>query len=250
MGLHCGYVGAVRCSDGPTTGAKSLMAWFLGGYGARGGTNLGIYLCREIAGSGVLSVHAEGRACDLGIPAGASWGQGLCDALVARSRELGVQCVIYRGRIWSGAHCMQGWRPYNGADPHNTHAHVELDPASAGTLTVARINEQMGASMDPAAYNASAILRGLCLGQTEVAQRNSDGTPAAKVNVNALVDRLTAGLARTETVDQLQAVTAGLVDAIAGLANRMAELETGAAATAREIAEEAATVFGARLSGL
>src|SRR5690348_15980782 len=95
-----GYQTATHCSGGPTPGAKALMSWFLGAYGSRGGTNKGIYLCRAIPGSSALSLHAEGRACDLGIPAGASWAQWLVESLVQHSAELGVQCVIHNREIW------------------------------------------------------------------------------------------------------------------------------------------------------
>lgn len=121
------------------------MAWFLGAYRDRGGRNLGIRGCRHIAGTTVLSVHADGRAVDLGVPVGASWAQGLANSLVARSRELGVQCVIYNRRIWSSSYCRQGWRPYSGTNPHRDHLHVEVTPAGSEWLTVARINATMGA---------------------------------------------------------------------------------------------------------
>ena len=67
------------------------MAWFLGAYGAQGGKNLGIYNCRPLAGSNTLSLHGEGRACDLGVPVGAPWAWTLADSLVAQSAELGIQ---------------------------------------------------------------------------------------------------------------------------------------------------------------
>jgi hypothetical protein len=123
------------------------MSWFLGAYKGRGGRTLGIYVCRSIAGSDVLSTHAEGRAGDLGIPVGASWGQGLADALVAASGQLGIQCVIYRRRIWTSNRCKEGWRPYSGSNPHNDHAHVEVTAAAADNLTVATINRAMSARL-------------------------------------------------------------------------------------------------------
>ncbi|HVK26439.1 MAG TPA: hypothetical protein VM677_34245 [Actinokineospora sp.] len=49
---------------------RALMAWFLGAYAARGGKNLGIYNCRNVAGSSTSSPHGEGRAADLGVPVG------------------------------------------------------------------------------------------------------------------------------------------------------------------------------------
>jgi hypothetical protein len=45
-------------------------------------------------------------------------------------------------------------------------------------------------TMDPGGYNASAILRGLCLGHDLVNQKNSAGEPSAQVDVNVMVDRI------------------------------------------------------------
>jgi len=120
------------------------MSWFLGAYGARGGRNLGIYNCRSVAGSSTTSLHGEGRATDFGVPVGAAWAQALADLLVARSAELGIQCVIYNRRIWSGSYPHAGWRTYKGTNPHTDHLHVELSWNSARTLTAARVQQVLG----------------------------------------------------------------------------------------------------------
>jgi hypothetical protein len=125
------------------------MAWFLGAYAARGGTNLGIWLCRPIAGSTERSVHSEGRACDLGTPGVTTWSLAVADALVASSAELGIQCVIHNRRIWSSSYWDKGWRPYTGSDPHTGHLHVELDRAAARILTVALINGALSPAPPP-----------------------------------------------------------------------------------------------------
>lgn len=138
MSLYQGYEPASSCTGGPTEGARALMAWFLASYGARGGRNGGIYNCATIPGSMALSIHAEGRACDL-MTYGASWGQPLADQIVAHSGELGIQCVIHRRRIWSGSYPYAGWRTYYGANPHEDHLHVELSRQAARTLSVPRI---------------------------------------------------------------------------------------------------------------
>lgn len=143
--LSGGYVGAKRCTGGATSGAKALMAWYLGAYAAQGAANLGIYVCKSIAGTATTSLHGEGRAGDLGskpyrtLP----FMDDLADALVANSKELGVQLVIHDRKIWSANYPYQGWRHYGGED-HAGHLHVELTPASAKSLTVARINTILG----------------------------------------------------------------------------------------------------------
>lgn len=149
MSHYRGYQGAGRCTGTVTPGARALMAWHLGAYGGLGATNLGIYNCATIPGSTAWSLHGEGRASDLGVPVGAPWAQPEADFLVAYSAELGVQCVIYNERIWSGSYPNAGWRRYNGVQRHHEHIHAELSWAAAGALTVARINEVAAGHIGP-----------------------------------------------------------------------------------------------------
>lgn len=151
MGIHVGYEPARVCTGSATQGARALMSWFLGAYGKQGAKNLGIYNCRAIAGSATTSLHGEGRAADLGVPVGAGWAQTLADRLVARSGELGIQCVIYSRRIWSGSYPHAGWRPYKGSHPHTDHLHVELAWNTARTLTSPRIQTILGGAPAPGA---------------------------------------------------------------------------------------------------
>jgi putative peptidoglycan binding protein len=144
MGIYVGYEPARSCTGSATAGARALMAWFLGAYSAQGGSNLGIYNCRSVAGTSTTSLHGEGRAADLGVPVGAAWAQTLADKLVALSGELGIQCVIYNRRIWSGSYPNSGWRAYGGSNPHTNHLHVELSWNSARTLTAERVQQVFG----------------------------------------------------------------------------------------------------------
>lgn len=135
---------AEKCSGGPQPGAVALMQWVLDTYPEA--ENWGIYSCRSVWDGGPLSVHAEGRAIDVGLrKPGARWGKRLADDLVWKSRELGIQCVIYRRRQWAGDHWDKGWRPYigEGPDPHETHLHIELSRWTARTLTRERIEKVM-----------------------------------------------------------------------------------------------------------
>lgn len=148
MALYSGYQGAARCTTGPTPGARALMAWFLGAYAGQGGKNLGIYNCRSVRGGTTTSLHGEGRAVDLGIvPHGAAYGTALADRLMHNSAELGIQCIIWNRRIWSGSYPTQGFRPYNGVNAHVDHLHVELSWNAANTLTAARVAQVMGNSV-------------------------------------------------------------------------------------------------------
>lgn len=128
MAVHRGYVGAKRCTNGPTEGARGLMSWFMAAYADDGGLNAGIYNCRPIRGSVfTTSLHGEGRAADLAIrPYAARYGTELAEELRLNSRELGIQCIIWNERIWSGGSEHTGWRPYSGYSKHKDHLHVEL----------------------------------------------------------------------------------------------------------------------------
>ena len=141
------YEPARTCTGGPTPGAKALMAWFLGKYAHAGGKNLGIYNCRTVRGGTTTSLHGEGRACDFGInPHGASWGTGLAELLRSRSGELGIQCIIWDRRIWSGSYPDEGWRAYSGTNPHVDHIHLELSRSAAASLTPQQIQRALVSS--------------------------------------------------------------------------------------------------------
>jgi hypothetical protein len=140
------YTPASECSGYATGGAKQLMAWYLGAYKSQGAANLGIYVCKSIAGTRTTSLHGEGRAADLGSSPyrNLPFMDDVADALVAHSKELGIQCVIHNGKVWSSLYPHAGWRTHKGVDPHRGHLHAELTVASAGTLTVAKINQVLG----------------------------------------------------------------------------------------------------------
>lgn len=140
MTLARKYEPATDATDGPAPGAKALMAWFLARFADKGGKNLGIYIVRPVRGGSTLSLHAEGRACDLGInPHGAQYGTQLAEQLRLHSAELGIQCLIWDRRIWSAAYPDAGWRAYTGTNPHVDHIHLELTRAAAENLTPALI---------------------------------------------------------------------------------------------------------------
>lgn len=148
MTVNCGpYVGASRCSSGPTPGARGAMAWFLGAYREEGGRNLGIYNCRAVRGGSSTSIHGVGRAGDKGCPVTNDWSWNLAELLRVNSAELGIQCIIHRRKIWSNSNCGAGWRNYTGVAAHFDHLHVELTPAAAARSeaeTVALWNRILG----------------------------------------------------------------------------------------------------------
>lgn len=148
MAIYVGYQPAGACTGRPQPGAQALMAWWLAGFAAQGAVNSGIYNCRPIAGSSIRSLHGEGRAADLGArPYDAPYGHDVATRLHAFSAELGIQCIIWSRRIWSGSRPYDGFRPYAGSNPHVDHLHVELSWPSARTLTQARIAEILGGAV-------------------------------------------------------------------------------------------------------
>lgn len=177
-----GYVGAKTCLGLAQPGNKALMSWYLGAYADDGGANLGIYVCKDVAGTKTTSLHGEGRACDLGstpyrtLP----FMDDLADALVANSHELGIQCVIHDDKIWSSSYPHSGWRNYGGADPHRGHLHVELMWWAARDLTVAKINSILGTSVvvRPTPTPATNWTRSLIMALPEL--RKGRGMPPGK----------------------------------------------------------------------
>lgn len=128
------YVGARACMSGPQPGAWGALDYYLSAYANKGAVSDGIYNCRVVRGGKTTSIHGEGRAVDMGVrPASQAWATALAKALVAMSKELGIQCVIWNRGIWSSQYPHSGFRSYSGVDPHTLHLHVELTWAQANT---------------------------------------------------------------------------------------------------------------------
>lgn len=164
MSVYVGYEVATGCVGGAASGAKELMSWYLGAYEDRENpraANLGIYTCKRL-GSG-WSIHAEGRACDLGTARYSKppWGWTLAEKLRQHSRELGIQCIIFDRKIWSGSFPHDGWREYSGSNPHTGHIHVELSKLAARDLTVKTIQNTLsgGAKPQPVDWRKEIVSR-------------------------------------------------------------------------------------------
>lgn len=151
------YEPATYDSKGESPGAVALQTYCH----SKGFSDAGIYNYRPVRGSGtVLSVHAEGRALDL--TKGSRTDSDITDlvlALVIASEILGVQMIIWQRADWV---TRNGWTPYNGTDPHTSHAHIELTRWAAANLTVPMITTAletpMGDDMPSATEIAKAIL--------------------------------------------------------------------------------------------
>ena len=133
------WQGATRNAGSARPGARALMSWCLDNYPMA--RNLGIYNYRPVRGSTSLSIHAEGRALDVGMPVvgGQAHAEGtrLLNRLGARGRELGIQTIIWNRRIYSARSPLG--RTYSGVNPHVDHLHIELTRDAGERLTTTTI---------------------------------------------------------------------------------------------------------------
>lgn len=138
------WQGADDCTDGPTSGARHLLAYLAESWPQ--GSSMGIYNCRSVVGGSTTSLHGEGRAVDWGMPMhrgrGTRVGRSIVDALGAHGRRLGIQAVIYDREIWSEK--SPDGRYYGGQHPHYDHLHIELTWEAARRLTLATLREVAG----------------------------------------------------------------------------------------------------------
>ena len=103
--------------------------------------NLGVYCCRQNSGAVTvpqLSVHAIGRAIDIGIPvengdADNGNGDQIANWLVENAEFIGIQRVIWDHRYWNGQRGFGDLNPNTA--PHTDHIHIELSIAGAARQT-------------------------------------------------------------------------------------------------------------------
>lgn len=142
------WEGCPDCAGGPTPGARALLAYWLESFEpiAR---SLGIYNCRNVRGAGSLSIHACGRAADLGVPVTAEGHQVAYEflrRLAPHARGLGLQLVIFNATSGSARN---PWpREYGGAHPHHDHVHAELNGRASRELTLATLRARVGDHRD------------------------------------------------------------------------------------------------------
>ncbi len=92
-------------------------------------TSVGGYSCRQNTASPGVSVHGVGRALDIMISADNPQTQKVGDTIrnymINNATKYGVQRVIWNHHIWSAN--KDGWRDYDGPNPHTDHLHVEIN---------------------------------------------------------------------------------------------------------------------------
>lgn len=114
---------------GERFGTRCLMDAILFGWAQRGATDLGIYNRRRVAGSRSWSLHAVGRALDVGVP-DVQVGAEIMMRCVANADRLGVCEVIFNRQRWTPG---TGVQPYGGRDPHRSHVHIGQTRSAAAT---------------------------------------------------------------------------------------------------------------------
>jgi hypothetical protein len=129
------YQRATECTGGATLGTLALLEYLTDRW--PGSWSKGIYNCRTVRGSTAFSIHAEGRALDLGVDEGTDEGfvvgEQVAAWLVKHAEQIGCQYFIWNRQSWRKS---RGWRPYHGTSPHRDHLHIELTREAADEITV------------------------------------------------------------------------------------------------------------------
>jgi hypothetical protein len=94
---------------------------------------LGVYNNRPIRNGRSLSVHAEGRALDIGVPVSSDTGDRLYKVLKNAAKALGIQQILWDGKGWR---CDRGEFKTSPkvAELHKDHLHIELNRMAASQL--------------------------------------------------------------------------------------------------------------------
>lgn len=140
------------CSQGARPGAIGLLQWLFDHDAV--GVSGGIYACRTIQGTNILSLHAEGRAVDWVLDNRDARQRKIADGIVtallkrghghnhALARRMGIQEIIWNCRIWRSDRPDVGLARYapcsTSADRtvrHENHFHVGLNQDGAEQRT-------------------------------------------------------------------------------------------------------------------
>jgi hypothetical protein len=123
-------------------------------------TNSGCFVVKNIAGTNrTLSVHATGRAGDVGIVPPIRNGIGPTTAqrqqqmiwiidrfLIPAACTLGIQRMIFKRKIWESRENpipWSSWRTFNGAQSHDDHLHFEITPGTCRTFDLNDVSQVM-----------------------------------------------------------------------------------------------------------
>jgi hypothetical protein len=79
--------------------------------------------------------NASGVVCAIDVLGNAGLDLGDFAAHLVAHPHPAIKYVIYRRRIWSRARASEGWRPYSGSNPHDTHVHASVGVGPDGKST-------------------------------------------------------------------------------------------------------------------
>lgn len=127
------------CRGSSTKGAKALRAWLREESGATIRRTAQMYRCAKRPARGKRrDLHSEGRAVDV-VPSSEAGALALVAQLLAEdytlARRMGVQEIIYDGRIWSASKPTRQMRRYRGGSPHRKSVHIGLNKRGASMRT-------------------------------------------------------------------------------------------------------------------
>ena len=140
------------CSQGARPGATGLLQWFVDHDAV--GESGGIYACRTVQDTNILSLHAEGRAVDWVLDNRDTRQRKIADGIVAAllkrghghnhalARRMGIQEIIWNCRIWRSDRPDAGLDRYAPCSTssdrtvrHENHFHVGLNHDGAEQRT-------------------------------------------------------------------------------------------------------------------
>jgi hypothetical protein len=127
------------CRGSSTSGARALRTWLREESGVPIKRTGQLYRCgRRPARGKRRDLHSEGRAIDV-VPTSEEGALDLITLLLADeyalARRMGVQEIIYDGRVWSSARPTRQLRRYRGRSPHRRSVHVGLNKRGAAMRT-------------------------------------------------------------------------------------------------------------------
>ena len=145
-------------SSAPHTGTMEIQRQLLTRVG--GTTNGGLYVCKEIRGSGgTLSFHGIWQAGDTMCPSQTQetpQGLALVGLLSQVASGINLQRIIHARRIWDP---IKDWHAFTGPDPHWNHVHWEVNHigAAMSASAIAAVFNKVGSTI-PAPPRATGTL--------------------------------------------------------------------------------------------
>jgi len=138
-------------TKGPRGGAVALLAVLRERSGSHLGRDKavdGIYNRRRVRGGLGWSVHAGGRAIDLGVTdtlEGKQLGDFWVTVLMSKARQLGIQMILWHGKAYYPDGRVKNMsRKKDKTLDHRDHLHIEMTPHAADHVTRDWVNAIFG----------------------------------------------------------------------------------------------------------